>query len=122
MNKRTADEIKAQIQAMPQGVAEKQLKGQDLSATRHAVSPMRVQHALKEHPYLKKEDLQLCPDIRENWDSLKVEPRTKQEGVREEYKKKYGEETYILVEQPKPSRDGDISFFKSEYIQGKQNQ
>lgn len=122
MNKRTADEIEAQIQAMPQGVAEKQLKGQDLSATQHAVSPMRVQHALKEHPYLKKEDLQLCPDIRENWDSMKVEPRTRLEGVRVEYKKKYGGETYILVEQLRPSRDGDISFFKSEYIQGKLNQ
>ena len=122
MSKRTADEIEAQIQAMPQGVAEKQLKGQDLSATQHAVSPMRVQHALKEHPYLKKEDLQLCPDIRENWDSMKVEPRTRLEGVRVEYKKKYGGETYILVEQLRPSRDGDISFFKSEYIQGKLNQ
>lgn len=122
MSKRTADEIEAQIQAMPQGVAEKQLKGQKLSATQHAVSPMLVQHALKEHPYLKKEDLQLCPDIRENWDSMKVEPRTNWEGVRVEYKKKYGGETYILVEQLRPSRKGDISFFKSEYIQGKLNQ
>ena len=53
---------------------------------------------------------------------MKVEPRTRLEGVRVEYKKKYGGETYILVEQLRPSRDGDISFFKSEYIQGKLNQ
>jgi len=114
LSERTAREAARQISAMPD--AEKQLKGVNLHEARHAISEMYMRHALNRHPELSREDFMLIPDITENWDKLTIAPPNKREAPRLVYEKRYGNETYTVVEQIKSSRLGDISFFKTEYV------
>lgn len=114
MSRETAEEIRRLIREMPSDMAVKQLKGQNLSRTRHAVSESGVLHSLNRHA-LSKYELRLCSDIRKNWDELKVEPRSNAHGPRIVYQMKHGEQSYVLVEQLRHSRLGDISFFVTMY-------
>lgn len=114
MSRETAEEIRRLIREMPSDMAVKQLKGQNLSQTRHAVSESGVLHSLNRHA-LSKYELRLCSDIRKNWDELKVEPRSNAHGPRIVYQMKHGEQSYVLVEQLRHSRLGDISFFVTMY-------
>lgn len=113
LSERTIEEASKQINAMPD--AGTQLKGADLNNARHAISEMRMRHAIKRHPDLTKDDFYLIPDITDNWDKLTVAPSNKREAPRLVYEKQYGDETYTVVEQIRGSRLGDISFFKTEY-------
>ena len=83
---------------------------------RSTLSNDKLWHALKGHPNLTKSDFEKIADIVKNWDSLTVKNKTIKKFYRVVYKKQYAEKTYVYIEQLRPSRNADRSYFVSLYI------